>query len=105
MYVGNLSFKLTNDDLVKHFSTFGNTSGGFIVTDPKGKSKGFGFVFVDAKDGIEGIIEKSNGSDLGGRKIKVDKATEGKSKSPRNKPNNKKKLSREEMAKKEEGYQ
>lgn len=105
LYVGNLSFKLTNDDLIKHFSTFGNATGGFIVTDPRGKSKGFGFVFVDEKEGIEEIIAKANGSELGGRNIKVDKASEGKSKSPNNKSKNKKKLSREEMAKKEEGYE
>ena len=96
---------MTNEDLIKHFSTFGNATGGFIVTDPRGKSKGFGFVFVDEKEGIEEVIAKANGSELGGRNIKVDKASEGKSKSPNNKSKNKKKLSREEMAKKEEGYE
>ena len=105
LYVGNLSFKLSSDDLIKHFSEICGVEGGFIVSDPRGKSKGFGFVFVNQSENIDDVISKANGSELGGRNLKVAKATENKSKGDSKKSQPKKRLSREEMAKKEEGYE
>src|SRR5688572_25787105 len=45
LYVGNLSYNITEQDLQEHFAPFGG-SGAVVVTDPDGRSKGFGFVEV-----------------------------------------------------------
>jgi len=75
LYVGNLSYDTTDDDLRDAFSNYGEVLTANVVSDrDTGRSKGFGFVEVaNAEDG-EAAISGLNGAELGGRQIKVDEA-------------------------------
>ena len=74
IYVGNLSFKTTQDELRAAFGQYGDVSSVNIITDRMtGQSKGFGFVEMEDA-GASSAIEKLNGTDLGGRTITVNEA-------------------------------
>jgi cold-inducible RNA-binding protein len=74
IYVGNLSFKTTQDDLRAAFGQYGDVSSVNIITDRMtGQSKGFGFVEMEDA-GAASAIEKLNGTDFGGRTITVNEA-------------------------------
>lgn len=75
LYVGNLAFATTADELRAHFSQFGNVEDSFVASDREtGRSRGFGFVtFTDQAAG-ENAIASTNGQDLGGRKLVVNEA-------------------------------
>ncbi|NBS17544.1 MAG: RNA-binding protein [Gammaproteobacteria bacterium] len=67
IYVGNLSFKTTQDELRDVFAQFGDVSSVNIITDRMtGQSKGFAFVEMEDA-GAQSAIDKLNGTDLGGR--------------------------------------
>ena len=75
IYVGNMSYELTEDDLRGAFEAFGQVASATIIKDKfSGRSKGFGFVEMpndaEAKAAIEGV----NGKDLKGRAVKVNEA-------------------------------
>ena len=75
IYVGNLSYEVTQEDLQEAFEAFGLVESVKVVKDNySGRSKGFGFVEMpdsaEAHSAIDGLNEK----DLKGRTIKVDKA-------------------------------
>jgi RNA recognition motif-containing protein len=73
LYVGNLSFKTTSDDLRDTFTAYGSVDSAQVVTDREtGRSRGFGF--VEMGEGAESAIESLNGSDLHGRQITVNEA-------------------------------
>jgi cold-inducible RNA-binding protein len=73
LYVGNLSFEVTSDELREAFSEFGNVTSATVVMDREtGRSRGFGF--VEMADGGEDAIQKLNGTDLKGRNITVNEA-------------------------------
>ncbi|HDT14432.1 MAG TPA: RNA-binding protein [Candidatus Aminicenantes bacterium] len=75
IYVGNLSFNLTEDDLRTAFQAFGTVEKAAIITDKmSGQSRGFGFVEMPNKDEAIKAIESLNGKDLKGRNIKVNEA-------------------------------
>ena len=74
IYVGNLSFKTTQDELHAAFAQFGDVASVNVITDRMtGQSKGFGFVEMEDA-GATAAIEKLNGTDLGGRTITVNEA-------------------------------
>jgi cold-inducible RNA-binding protein len=74
IYVGNLSFKTTQDELRDLFAQFGEVSSVNIITDRMtGQSKGFAFVEMDDA-GAQPAIDKLNQTDLGGRSITVNEA-------------------------------
>jgi RNA recognition motif-containing protein len=77
LFVGGLSWGTTADDLRKAFGEFGVVSDAVVVTDrATGNSKGFGFVTMqDRKDGAR-AIEQMHDSELDGRRIVVNAATE-----------------------------
>lgn len=76
MYVGNLSFSVTEDDLKSVFSEFGEVVSVNIIKDKySGKSKGFGFVEMPNNSEADKAIKSLNGSNLQGRNIKVNQAT------------------------------
>jgi len=81
IYVGNLSYSVTSDDLRKAFEPFGEVSTANVVTDKfTGQSKGFGFVEMSNKAQGEAAIKGLEGQDLKGRTIRVNEArprTEG----------------------------
>ncbi len=75
IYVGNLDYKVTEDDLQNAFSKFGAVSSANVITDKySGRSKGFGFVTMDNDDEAKKAIEELNESQLESRNIVVNEA-------------------------------
>jgi RNA recognition motif-containing protein len=82
MYVGNLAYSVTEEELKKAFSEFGEVSSVKIITDKfSGQSKGFGFVEMPNNSEADQAIKALNGKVLSGRSIKVNQA-EARSKRP-----------------------
>ncbi len=81
IYVGNLLFQTTNDDLKAIFAEFGAVTNASVITDKlSGRSRGFGFVEMASADEGKAAIAALNGKDIGGRKLTVNEArprTEG----------------------------
>ncbi len=72
IYVGNLSYKMTDEDLRKLFSDFGTVAESKIVSDrDTGRSKGFGFVEMPNQAEGEEAIRQLNGKEIEGRSINV----------------------------------
>jgi cold-inducible RNA-binding protein len=75
IYVGNLSFEVTEDDLMQTFSAHGQVATVNIIKDKfSGESRGFGFVEMPSKDEAQAAIAGLNGTDLKGRSITVNEA-------------------------------
>ena len=73
IYVGNLPFTTTADDLRETFSQYGTVTSAQIIMDREtNRSRGFGF--VEMSDGADAAIEALNGSQLGGRTLTVNEA-------------------------------
>ncbi|PKN29772.1 MAG: RNA-binding protein [Deltaproteobacteria bacterium HGW-Deltaproteobacteria-21] len=87
IYVGNLSYQITEDDLQKAFAPYGQVESVKIIKDNySGRSKGFGFVEMPVNDEAEAAIAALNGKDLKGRAVTVNKArprTESRGMGPR----------------------
>lgn len=75
IYVGNLSFDTTEDQLRQAFEEFGEVSRVNIITDKfTGKARGFGFVEMPDKDSATAAIDGMNGRDFNGRTLNVNEA-------------------------------
>jgi len=75
IYIGNLSFDVTEEDLQKAFEAFGQVVSATIITDKfSGRSRGFGFVEMSKKDEAQAAITGLNGKDLKGRALNVNEA-------------------------------
>ena len=75
IYVGNLSFQVTEEDLRAAFQAFGTVEKAAIITDKMtGQPRGFGFVEMPNKDEAVKAISGLNGRDLKGRNLKVNEA-------------------------------
>src|SRR6195256_2992700 len=75
LYVGNLSFQTSSEDLQQLFSQAGTVESAAVVEDrDTGRSRGFGFVEMATKEEGEKAIEQFNGTDLGGRNLTVNEA-------------------------------
>jgi len=75
IYVGNLSFKVSENELEELFKEFGEVSSVKIITDKfSGRSKGFGFITMDNDDEAKKAIEDLNGTSLKERDIIVNEA-------------------------------
>ncbi len=75
IFVGNLSFQTTQDDLQAAFSNYGSVERVSIVTDrDTGMSRGFGFVEMTNKSEAETAINQLNGAELNGRAMNVNEA-------------------------------
>jgi RNA recognition motif-containing protein len=73
LYVGNLSFETTSDDLRRSFSQHGAVTSAEVVTDREtGRSRGFGF--VEMSEGAAEAIRSLDLTELQGRKITVNEA-------------------------------
>ena len=76
LYVGNLPWRATDEDLKEFFSAFGTVLSVSVVSDrDTGRSRGFGFVEMDDAD-MAKAIDGGNGKDLGGRSLRVSEARE-----------------------------
>ncbi len=75
IYVGNLSFDLSESELRSAFAAHGEVASARIITDAySGKSKGFGFVEMPNQAEAEAAIRAINGKELKGRAVKVNEA-------------------------------
>jgi cold-inducible RNA-binding protein len=81
IYVGNLSWEVTGEDLQKAFEAFGQVTSANVIKDKfSGQSKGFGFVEMPSKEQGQAAINELNGKEMKGRNITVNEArarTEG----------------------------
>lgn len=75
LYVGNLSYKITEEDLKTNFSEAGEVESATIIKDKfSGQSKGFGFVEMKTEEGAGEAIKKFNGGTFDGKTITVNEA-------------------------------
>jgi RNA recognition motif-containing protein len=75
IYVGNLPYQTTQDDLRAQFEQYGAVESVNIIQDREtGRSKGFGFVVMPDSTAAQKAIDSLNDKDLGGRKMKVNEA-------------------------------
>ena len=75
LYVGNLSFDTSNQDLNELFAAHGTVESSNIIEDREtGRSRGFGFVEMSSKSEGESAIAELNGKEVNGRELKVNEA-------------------------------
>jgi RNA recognition motif-containing protein len=75
IYVGSLSYEVTEEELMEAFQAFGTVESVNIIKDKfTGRSRGFGFVEMPAKDEAQAAIDGMNGQELKGRRLNVNKA-------------------------------
>jgi len=75
VYVGNLSYGTSSDDLRTAFEAYGEVTSANVISDrDSGRSKGFGFVEMSNDASARQAIEKLNGSEIDGRTITVNEA-------------------------------
>lgn len=72
LYVGNLPWSVDNNKLKEVFSAAGPVESATVITDREtGRSKGFGFVDMETDDDAQKAIDQLDGSNVGGRTLKV----------------------------------
>lgn len=90
LYVGNLDYGVTGDQLAEHFSQAGEVVEATVISNKyTGRSKGFGFVEMSSEEDAKKAIEMFNGKDFQGRSIVVNEARpkEPREFTPRNRDN------------------
>ena len=84
IYVGNLAYNLSEDELKAAFEAFGKVESARFVTDrDTGRSKGFGFVEMPNKDEATKAINALNGTELQGRTLTANEARPREERAPR----------------------
>lgn len=85
IYVGNLPFRTTSEDLAAEFRRFGEVDSAQVIVDrDTGRSRGFGFVEMPNDEEARRAIEEMDGADMGGRRINVNEARPRTERGPRN---------------------
>jgi RNA recognition motif-containing protein len=75
LYVGNLSFQTSSQELEELFASMGTVESATVVEDREtGRSRGFGFVEMSSQEEGEKAIAELNGQEVGGRELKVNEA-------------------------------
>jgi cold-inducible RNA-binding protein len=75
LYVGNLAFQTSSEELQTLFATAGTVESVSLIEDREtGRSRGFGFVEMSTKEEGAAAIQQFNGKDLGGRALNVNEA-------------------------------
>src|SRR5437867_2257468 len=75
LYVGNLAYAVSNDDLHELFSEVGQVQSAVVITDKfSAQSKGFGFVEMTTSQEAADAIQRFDGTELKGRNLKVNEA-------------------------------
>lgn len=84
LYVGNLSYRMSAEELGEVFSQVGPVTNAAIITDREtGRSKGFGFVEMEEDEDAAAAIAQFNGAQVDGRTLKVAEANPRPPRSPR----------------------
>ena len=77
LYVGNLPFSTTQDDLKGIFERFGSVASSAVVMDREtNRSRGFGFIEMEEASAADEAIRELDGSDFGGRSLRVNEAND-----------------------------
>ena len=77
LYVGNLPWTFSSDDLRDLFSPYGNVQSAEVISDREtGRSRGFGFVEMESQEGMEQAVRALHESDCQGRSLTVNEARE-----------------------------
>ena len=77
IYVGNIAWGVSEDELEALFAQYGEVNSARIITDREsGRSKGFGFIEMATADSANAAIEALNGNDFAGRDLRVNQAKE-----------------------------
>ena len=77
LYVGNIPFQVSEEELNELFSSCGDVTNIHLPQDSyTGRPKGFGFVEMESEEGMNNALQSLNGKNLGGRQLKVDIAVE-----------------------------
>lgn len=75
LYVGNLPYRVSEQEIADAFGAYGTVTSVVIVTDRETqRSKGFGFVEMGSEDEADAAMNGMNGAAFGGRNLRVDKA-------------------------------
>lgn len=75
LYVGNLSFRTTQEDLRELFAQAGTVESASVIEDREtGRSRGFGFVEMATQEEAQAAVEMFNGKDFNGRNLTVNEA-------------------------------
>jgi RNA recognition motif-containing protein len=75
IYVGNLPYNSTDDDLRQTFAPYGEVTSANVIADKfTGRSRGFGFVEMPNDEEAKAAIEALNGKDVDGRQLRVNEA-------------------------------
>ncbi|MEP1305683.1 MAG: RNA-binding protein [Balneola sp.] len=75
IYVGNLSYGVSEDNLREVFEAYGEVSSCKVITDKySGRSKGFGFVEMDNDSEAQAAIDQLDGAEIDGREVRVNEA-------------------------------
>jgi len=75
LYVGNLSYEMSEENLRSEFAEYGEVQSAKIITDKfTGRSRGFGFVEMNSDDEGKKAMEELNGKDVDGRQLVVNEA-------------------------------
>lgn len=75
VYVGNLSYGVTDDQLADAFAQFGTVTSATVIMDKRtGRSKGFGFVEFEDAAAVQAAISGMDGQEIDGRPVKVAEA-------------------------------
>jgi cold-inducible RNA-binding protein len=75
IYIGNLSYEASNEDLQNVFNTYGEVASANVISDRStGRSRGFGFVEMPSWESAQAAIAGLNGTLLKGRSITVNEA-------------------------------
>jgi len=84
LFVGNLSFNTTENQLQDLFATYGPVTGVDLIMDRmSGKPRGFAFVTMETKEGADAAVQALHGSDLEGRALTVNEARPREERAPR----------------------
>jgi RNA recognition motif-containing protein len=77
VYVGNVNYDTTEDSLRNLFADYGSVVSLRMITDREtGRYRGFSFVEMDSEDAAQAAIQSLNGTELDGRRLVVNEATE-----------------------------
>lgn len=77
LYIGNLGYEVTNEDLAELFAQAGTCESAAVIMDRStGQSRGFGFVEMSSGSEAQKAIQQFNGHDFKGRALRVNEATQ-----------------------------
>jgi len=77
LYVGNLPFSTTQDELQGMFERFGSVASAAVIMDREtGRSRGFGFIEMEEASAADEAIRELDNSDFGGRSLRVNEAND-----------------------------